>query len=241
MFPVFKSLFILIAYLFTGGIYLAFIIPVSLYFFPLKKHKKVFSRFLFAYMKWAVNSGLPFFQILEIKEFIGAEKVGKSGIIISNHQSFLDGFLVMGHFPSVPLIKSSYKFNPLFAWISLLFDFIPLKFTAQGLISADRNLRKRLNEDERIYICPEGTRSKNGKIGKFNSLAFKIAGDLQVPIYPIIIQYSKPILGKSRQSFAFGEKVEIKIRVLDEIYPAENENTAKLLKRTHELFVSAVE
>lgn len=228
---VLKSIFILIAYIFTGGIYLAFVIPISLAFLPFGKHKKVFSFFLFGYMKWAVSSALPFLQVLEITEITGKEKVNKSGIIISNHQSFFDGFLVMGNFPSVPLIKSSYKLNPLFAWIAALFDFIPLNFSPAGLSKADAILRNRLKNNELIYICPEGTRSLDGKIQKFNSLAFKLSTEMQVPIFPIVIKYSKPILSKNRQSFAFGKKVKIKIHVLDEMHPEENENTAKFMQR----------
>jgi len=182
-------------------------------------------------MKWAVKDPLPLFQVLEVTELIGKEKVGKSGVLISNHQSFFDGFLVMGNFPSIPLIKSSYKFNPLFAWIAALFDFVPLEFSPAGLSKADETLRNHLKNNELIYICPEGTRSLDGKIGKFNSLAFKIANDTQVPIFPVVIKYSRPILSKSRQSFAFGKKVEIKIHVLDEISPIGNENTAKLMQR----------
>lgn len=228
---VLKSIFILIAYIITGGIYLAFVIPVSLAFLPLRKHKKVFSFFVFGYMRWATNNALPFLQTLEITELIGKEKIKKSGIIISNHQSFFDGFVVMGNFPSVPLIKSSYKFNPLFAWIAALFDFVPLEFSPAGLSRADKLLRKHLKNNELIYICPEGTRSLDGKIQKFNSLAFKLANDMQLPIFPLVIKYSKPILSKNRASFAFGKKVEITIHVLDEMRPLKSENTAKFMQR----------
>lgn len=233
-----KSILVWITYLLTGGIFLVFIIPVSLLFLPFGKHKKVFSHFLFGYMKWIVRCALPFLQVLKIVEFTGAEKIGKSGIIISNHQSFLDGFLVMGHFPSVPLIKASYKYNPLFLWVAGFFDFVALDFFPAGFFDADKKLRKHLKNNDLLYILPEGTRSSDGNIQKFQSLAFKIANDTQSPIFPVILKYSEPIMSKSRESFIFTRKVNVKIHVLDEIRPAENENTAKFIQRVYSTVVS---
>ena len=230
---VLKAILAWTAYFITGGIFLAFVIPVSLAFLPFAKHKKVFSRFLFAYMKWFVHSALPFLRVIKITEISGAEKIGQSGIIVSNHHSFLDGFFVMGNFGGVPLVKSSYKFNPIFAWIAALFDFVPLEFSPAGLTNADKKLRKLLKNNELIYICPEGTRSSDGKLQKFQTLAFKIAIDANAPIFPVIIKYSKPIMSKTRESFVFGKVVEVKICVLDEMHPQESETTAKFMQRVH--------
>jgi 1-acyl-sn-glycerol-3-phosphate acyltransferase len=208
-----------------------FAVPVSLLFFPFAKHKKIFSKLLSSYMRWTIHYEMPFLRIFEIKELKGIDKIGNTGIIVSNHQSFLDGFLVMGHASSVPLVKSTYKFNPIFAWIALFFEFIALEPGIIGVSKADREIRKRLKNNELLYICPEGTRSLDGKIRKFNTLAFKIAKDMQIPIFPLCIHYSKPIMSKSRKSFLGSEKVEGRIRVLDKILPAENESTMELLNR----------
>jgi len=234
MFGILKSLFVLFAYLITGGIFLFFTVPVSLFFLPFAKHKKVFSKFLYGYMKWAVRDALKFFQVLEIKEITGQENIRKNVIVVSNHQSFLDGFIVMGHIPSVPLIKSSYKFNPLFAWVALLFDFVGIEFTPSGISNADKKIRELLEKGESVYILPEGTRSGDGKIQKFNSLAFKISNDINIPVLPVVVRYSNPIMSKQKGSFIFKEKIDVKINILEPIIPQENETTAKLLNRTQE-------
>jgi 1-acyl-sn-glycerol-3-phosphate acyltransferase len=92
-----------------------------------------------------------------------------------------------------------------------------------------------------VYICPEGTRSRDSKIKKFNSLAFKIANDMKMPIFPVVIYYSRPIMSKNLSSFAFCKKVEIKIHVLEAIIPQENETTAKLLTETQNLMETELE
>jgi len=229
-----KSLLILFAYLITGTIFLLFTVPISLCFLPLKKHKNVFSKFLCGYMKWAVCDALKFFRVLEIKEITGMENIKKNVIVIANHQSFFDGFIIMGHIPSVPLIKSSYKFNPLFVWIAPLFDFVGIEYTVKGITKADEKIRELLKKGESVLILPEGTRSLDGKIKKFNSLAFKISNDMNIPILPICLHYSKPIMSKSCESFIFSRKTFVKIHILETIIPQENETTAKLLNRTRE-------
>jgi 1-acyl-sn-glycerol-3-phosphate acyltransferase len=231
MVGILKSFIVFFAYLISGGIFLLFAVPFSLIFSIFGQHKKTFSKFLCKYMKWAVKDAMPFLQVIEIKEITGLQNIEKSGILITNHQSFLDSFIVLGHIPCVPLIKSSYKFNPLFAWVSPFFDFVGIEYTAKGIMKADEKLRNLLKNKELIWICPEGTRSSDSKIKKFNSLAFKIANDLKVPIFPALIRYSRPIMNKEKSSFIFSQKVEIKFHVLEAIVPQENETTAKLLNR----------
>jgi len=231
MLGILKSFIVLFAYLITGGIFLFFAVPVSLLFLPLGKHKKIFSKLLCRYMSWAVKDALPFLQVLEVKEITGLQNVGKSGILITNHQSFLDSFLILGHVSCIPLIKSSYRFNPLFAWVSPLFDFVGMEYGTKGIAKADEKIRKLLKNKELIWICPEGTRSGDGKIKKFNSLAFRIANDLKTPIFPAVVYYSQAIMSKQKNSFIFSQKTEVKIHVLEAVSPMENETTAKLLSR----------
>jgi len=185
-------------------------------------------------MKWAVRDAMKILGILEIKEITGLENIQKNVIVIANHQSFLDGFIIMGHIPCVPLIKQSYKFNPLFFWVSFLFNFVGIEFTPSGIMNSDKKIRELLKNGESVCILPEGTRSLDGKIKKFNSLAFKISNDMNIAILPLVIHYSKPIMSKSRKSFIFSQKTDVKIQILKAIIPQENETTAKLLSRAQE-------
>ena len=101
----------------------------------------------------------------------------------------------------------------------------------KGITKADEKIRKLLKNKELVWICPEGTRNCDGKIKKFNSLAFRIANDLKTPIFPAVVYYSRAIMSKQKSSFIFSQKAEVKIQFLETITPLENENTAKLLNR----------
>lgn len=73
---------------------------------------------------------------------------------------------------------------------------------------------KHINRGSSILIFPEGTRSKDGKVGRFKEGAFLIAQRAKVPIVPIVIEGSKDILPKPGIVNLFQK---LTIKVLDPI------------------------
>ena len=55
---------------------------------------------------------------------------------------------------------------------------------------------ERLREGSSVYICPEGTRSHDGKVKKFKPGAFILAHKLKLPIIPIAISGTSVALPK---------------------------------------------
>ena len=122
---------------------------------------------------------------------------GRSYVIISNHQSLYDIFLIYG-------------------WLGIDIKWIMKKELARipgigfgskkvGHIFLDRSnprvALESLNEAKRklvngtsVVIFPEGTRSKTGEIGTFKKGAFKLALDLELPVLPITLSGTKDIL-----------------------------------------------
>jgi len=121
----------------------------------------------------------------------------RSYVIISNHQSLYDIFVIYG-------------------WLGIDIKWIMKKELAKipgigfgskkvGHIFLDRSNSRvaleSLNEAKRklvngtsVVIFPEGTRSINGQIGVFKKGAFKLALDLNLPILPITIKGSMNVL-----------------------------------------------
>lgn len=121
----------------------------------------------------------------------------QSYVIISNHQSLYDIFVVYG-------------------WLGLDIKWVMKKELAKipgigfgskkvGHIFLDRsnsrvaleslnNAKKKLVNGTSVVIFPEGTRSKTGVPGIFKKGAFKLALDLDLPILPITILGTKNIL-----------------------------------------------
>ncbi|RPH31351.1 MAG: 1-acyl-sn-glycerol-3-phosphate acyltransferase [Bacteroidales bacterium] len=129
----------------------------------------------------------------------GRENVNQmqSYVVVSNHQSVYDIFLIYG-------------------WLGIDIKWMMKKelrkipgigFGSQkvGHIFIDRSNSKRafesINEAKRklvngtsVVIFPEGTRSQTGELGTFKRGAFKIAYDLNLPILPITLVDTKNIL-----------------------------------------------
>lgn len=121
----------------------------------------------------------------------------RSYVVISNHQSLYDIFLIYG-------------------WLGIDIKWVMKKELAKipgigfgskkvGHIFLDRSNSRvaleSLNEAKRklvngtsVVIFPEGTRSKTAEIGPFKKGAFKLALDLGLPILPITISGTRKIL-----------------------------------------------
>lgn len=114
-------------------------------------------------------------------------------IIASNHQSFIDGLFV------ATMIKTGKMRNTYFyakekhvkrSWVKffagrnnvIIMDINKdLKLSIQKMAEALKNKRN-------IIIFPEGTRTKNGKLGQFKKTFAILSRELNVPIVPVAIR-----------------------------------------------------
>ena len=113
---------------------------------------------------------------------------GQSYVFVANHQSIFDVFVIYGWLPVVFkwLMKAELRKVP----------FVGLACKAAGHIFVDRKnarasvesiagIEKQLKDGVSTVIFPEGTRSKDGQLGRFKRGAFQIALDLSLPVIPI--------------------------------------------------------
>jgi 1-acyl-sn-glycerol-3-phosphate acyltransferase len=145
----------------------------------------------------------------------GAENVPKSGgaIIAPNHMSFFDPPLT-GSAMKRPLYFMAKKelFDiPVFGWIIRRTNAFPVKRGLQDM-SAMRHAFSLLEQGHLLLMFPEGTRSKNGRLGKARMGSGMVACNAQVPLIPVKIENTNLML-KFRQ---------IKIKYGTSIYPPKN-------------------
>lgn len=113
---------------------------------------------------------------------------GQSYVFVSNHQSFLDVFAIYGWLPVnfKWLMKKELRKIP----------FVGFACKVAGHIFVDRSnpvaalqsikaIESELQNGVCTVIFPEGTRSRNGEIGRFKRGAFQVAWDLHLPVIPI--------------------------------------------------------
>lgn len=144
--------------------------------------------------------GLWTFQPLWQLHRSGVEHVTRGPyLLVANHQSVLDipaaltlpiPLRIMGKRSLffVPLMGHYMRFSRQFA--------VPTNPTPSQAKRLTERITKNLNEGISVMIFPEGTRSVDGSLGKFQKGAFRLAIDTGVPVLPVAIRGTELILGK---------------------------------------------
>ncbi|MEE0922965.1 MAG: lysophospholipid acyltransferase family protein [Paludibacteraceae bacterium] len=153
---------------------------------------------------------------------------GQSYVFVSNHQSMFDVWLIYGWLPVIFkwLMKAELRKVP----------FVGIACKAAGHIFVDRknpkaamesmeNIKKQLKDGVCTVIFPEGTRTKDGQVGRFKRGAFQIALDLKLPIIPISLSGCYDVLPKGKL-FVYRRPVRMYVGEPIDITQFENNNDA---------------
>ena len=129
----------------------------------------------------------------------GKENIQKntSYIIIPNHQSYYDIFLIYGWLgiDIKWVMKKELRKIPGLGIASEKIGhiFLDRSNNKEALESLNKAKQKLVNGSS-IVIFPEGTRSATGQLNQFKRGAFKLAFDLNLPILPVTLIGTKDIL-----------------------------------------------
>ena len=116
----------------------------------------------------------------------------RSSVIVCNHLSYLDPLLLISLYPRhKTIVKSTFFSVPIFGWMLKRSGYIPS--TSEGrlselMIDSFETMDDFLASGGNLFIFPEGTRSRDGTIGRLNKGAFKIARLCQTPIKVLYIR-----------------------------------------------------
>ncbi len=129
----------------------------------------------------------------------GLENIDRkqSYVVVSNHQSHFDIFVVYGWlFMDLKwVMKQELRKVPFIGWACDKLDFIYVdRSDNQKAIESINAAKSKIVNGTSIMFFPEGTRSKNGEIGRFKKGAFKVAMDLNLPILPMTVKGTRKIL-----------------------------------------------
>lgn len=147
-------------------------------------------------------------------------KPGQSYVFVANHQSMFDVWLVYGWLPVIFkwLMKAELRRVP----------FVGTGCKAAGHIFVDRRNAKAAMESLKevgrqlvngvsTVIFPEGTRSKDGEVGRFKRGAFQIAWELGLPVIPLsldgcyeVLPKGKPFVRRHPVHMYIGEPIDLK-------------------------------
>jgi 1-acyl-sn-glycerol-3-phosphate acyltransferase len=123
--------------------------------------------------------------------YTGRENIPASGgvLVVSNHQSHFDPPLVgIGSRRRMNYVarESLFSFRP-FGWFLKSVGAIPINRDGLGLSGIKESL-KLLKKGEMVLIFPEGTRTRDGEIGRFHAGFTTLAARSNAVILPVAIE-----------------------------------------------------
>jgi len=147
----------------------------------------------------------------------------RSSIVLCNHVSYLDPLFLISLFAKQKtIVKNSFLKVPLFGWLIKHSGYLPSTARGNGFPLMIKQLTEMTNylaTGGNLFVFPEGTRSRDGRIGKFEIGAFGIAMRCRAPIKLIFIQNTNVLFGPGHFLFNTCVPNTIRIEMLDQIDP----------------------
>lgn len=143
--------------------------------------------------------------------FEGRENVPTDGsnIFASNHRSYTDPVLIAlpTRVPCTYMAKEElFKQNIFFKWLITAFGAFPVTRGNGDTAVIDTSIEK-LNSGKNLVIFPEGTRSKDGTVGKGKTGVALIAALAQVPVIPVGINFEGKLKFRKKIIVRFGKPI----------------------------------
>lgn len=183
------------------------------------------------------------FKLFRIKVSVkGAENIPKERgyVIVANHQSFLDINVIWHSIaPAAFMAKASLWKAPVFGWVLNRTGSIPIHKNPRMNAGLGKHLKKRLDSHYNITVFPEGHRSEDGHMFKFQNGIFRLAKEQHFDILPVTFINTGKILPKVKWAIYSGT-VEMVIHPLIRYEDYAEKPMADLRDETHDLIESAM-
>ncbi|XP_057514899.1 1-acyl-sn-glycerol-3-phosphate acyltransferase BAT2, chloroplastic-like [Actinidia eriantha] len=161
---------------------------------------------------WALATVTPFLKV-EVEGLENLPAPNTPAVYVSNHQSFLDIYTLLTLGRSFKFIsKTSIFIFPVVGWAMFLMGLIPLRrMDSRSQLDCLKRCMDLVKKGASVFFFPEGTRSKDGKLGAFKKGAFSIAAKTKVPVVPITIIGTGKIMPSGREGILNPGSVRIVI------------------------------
>jgi 1-acyl-sn-glycerol-3-phosphate acyltransferase len=146
----------------------------------------------------------------------GAERVPphRAYVYMSNHQSHLDIPVLYATLPS-PTIRMLAKKElfqiPLWGRGLRAAEFIEVDRGTSRAVQSIEQAKHLIEDGVSIWMAPEGTRSRDGRIGPLKKGGFHLARETATPIVPVAIKGTIDILRRGTKVMHAGKRVEVTI------------------------------
>lgn len=179
-------------------------------------------------------------QRLEIEEQVRGIR---SSVIVCNHLSYLDPLLFIAIFQQhKTIVKTRFFSIPIFGQIIAGMGYLPASGEgpyARMMIGQMEKMGHYLQQGGNLFVFPEGTRSRDGKLGELHNGAFKIARLCRAPICVLEIRNTDKLFTPGK--FLFNTRISntISVKLIDRIEPDYQEKSpaaSELEQRVHQAY-----
>lgn len=123
------------------------------------------------------------------------ENFERAAVIVANHQSHLDLLCILSLTPKLVVLTNDWVWrNPVYGAIIRYAEFYP---ASNGYESNLAPLQRLLERGYSVVVFPEGTRSVDGRIGRFHKGAFALAKQCGVDILPLYLHGLRDVMPKN--------------------------------------------
>jgi 1-acyl-sn-glycerol-3-phosphate acyltransferase len=140
---------------------------------------------------------------------------GRAYVYMSNHQSHLDIPMLYATLPSptIRMLGKKELFNiPVWGHALRAAEFIEVdRSNHVRAVKSIERAAELVRDGVSIYLAPEGTRSRDGKIGKLKKGGFHLAKETATPIVPVAIAGTIDILPRGTRTMHRGKRVDVTI------------------------------
>ena len=172
-------------------------------------------------------------------------KHGESYVFVSNHQGAFDIFLIFGHLHRnfKWMMKQQLRKIPFvgYACEKSHHIFVDRRNPAKMMATYDK-ARATLKHGMSLVVFPEGSRTYDGRIGKFKRGAFVLADELQLPVVPLTINGSFDVMPRTSKWY-WVHRRRLTLTIHAPIYPQSQgaENVARLMEESRKVIESGLD
>ena len=141
----------------------------------------------------------------------------RAWIVISNHQSFVDILVINSLFKHFKWTSKAENFKlPFVGWVLTLNQSIKVFRTSRDAYTKFRKQAVHtLNTGSSLMVFPEGTRSRDGNLGRFKEGAFMLAHETHTGILPMVLDGSARAVPK--KGWSLTGRARMTLKVLDPV------------------------
>jgi 1-acyl-sn-glycerol-3-phosphate acyltransferase len=209
------------SYFLFGSIVFFFLFYLPAYFFAanrstaLQHLNHIHMKNFFALSRWLI----PRTKFAIQKEVRGIH----SSVIVCNHLSYLDPILLISLLPQQrTIVKSTFFKVPFFGWLLNNSGYVPSapsEMLGAAMVKNLESIKEHLATGGNLFVFPEGTRSRDGKLQPFNKGVFSIARYCEAPLALIFIKDTNKLFRPGSFSFNTHDFNEIKVELIGSLKP----------------------